>query len=354
MSLPDWGSILRGHTFHGYELGDVLGSGCFCPVFEAKCRSSGVVHAIKVLPPSNLPQPAKEFHQEGALLSRLTNLSHVVDLVSSGEFTFQLQGPSSPVDLLFSYHVMELADGCLEQIVLHRENISWPERVALWRGVVRGVHQMHLNNIVHRDIKSANCLLFIRRGRLSQTVCKVADLGRSRDLTSLPIHSRQQYVVGLGDLGFAPPEFLYLQGRDSAEAHKQADLYGLGSLLFELATGLPVTAVALGHGSDVIDHVLNAGSRYVGFDLSGLRSSYEPAYDLFESAVPSVIGDKGSKLLRQLCDPVPDARQRRASQITKTSSKEKGLEWLLRRADILYRSILQVDKASTNSRRRGA
>lgn len=348
MTSVDWGSLLKGRIMNNYDLGAVRGYGGFCFVMEAKDRNNGHMRALKILPPGAPVQSSLEFNREGALLTRLKPASGVVDVYNSGSFDMPVTAPGGvQIPLTFHYHELELAGGCLEELVINRDQLLWPERLLLWRCVVRGVHQMHVNKIVHRDLKSSNCLLFVQGG---DTDCKVADLGRSRDLRLVGKHTILDYEVGLGDMRFAPPEFLYLQGSDTPDSHRQADLYGLGSLLFEITTGQAMTSFALGHGPQVVRRALTARGQYQSYDLSGLRANFEPAFDLFERCLPPAIRLRGSTLLRRLCDPVPSARGR-IRPFNKSSSKEKGLEWLLIQADILSRA-LHTDKQQIRSRRR--
>src|SRR3546814_12706888 len=99
---------------------------------------------------------------------------------------------------------------------------------------------MHSRRIVHRDLKSSNALLFNVDSR--KPAVKISDLGRSCLTTEPPRFSTQQYVAGRGDLSFAPPELLWLQGDNDPGHYRQADLYLVGSVLFELATAQGITA----------------------------------------------------------------------------------------------------------------
>jgi eukaryotic-like serine/threonine-protein kinase len=301
-----WESALIGGTFDDYQIVSYIGRGGFALVFEAVELTTRRAVALKVLPPSD-PEPSLEFQREGVLLSRLSGSSNVVTLHKTDRLSINITiagGQQIPVQMPF--HVLELAQGCLEELVLHRDKLEWVERLRLWRGVVLGVHQMHLREIVHRDLKSENCLLFVRPK--NHTDCKVTDLGRSRHLPSPPLHNQQQYLTGLGDLRFAPPEFLAWQGDDSKKAHTCSDLYGLGSVLFELATGQGITVMSLGFGPEVVRANLSMLQRGQMIDLSGLRSEFESAFRMFESSVPAVIRPQTTALLRQLCDPEPVAR----------------------------------------------
>lgn len=331
-----WASMLVGHTVGDYRIEEFLGQGGFGIVMKALDTKSGKVVAMKVLSPEASLDSQFEFKNEANLLSRLVRSSNVVTLMKSDQFSFPIgtkDGTSVAVSM--NYHILELAHGCLEELVLNRNELDWVERLRLWRGVVLGVHQMHLHEIVHRDLKSENCLLFVRPKNL--TDCKVTDLGRSRHLPSPAMHTPEQYIVGRGDTRFSPPEYLAWQGDDTKVGSVCADLYGLGAVLFELGTGQPITAFSLGDGEEVKRKnllLLQAGKKV---ELSGLRSSYEPAFRLFELSVPIPIRQSVVLLMRQLCDPVPNAR------LPKRRLSQKGIDlellWLLTRIDILIGTL---------------
>lgn len=342
-----WGRALIGARLGRYEVSECLGNGSFGVVCEAVEVDSGLHVAIKIVP-SAQSAAALEFANEGNLLKKLNGSSNVVHLHESGEAEVSLSMGGAAFPVLLPYHVLELAQGCLEELVLHRESLDWTERLLLWRGIVRGVHQMHLKNVAHRDLKSSNCLLLERPKNLLEA--KVADLGRSRDLGGPPLHEPVMYLQGLGDLRFAPPEFILCQGSDSKESHLRADLYGLGSLLFELATGQGVTAMALSPGPELVRQSLVLHQEGVMIDLAAMSVEFEPIYQLFERSVPRSIATPAGALLRQLCSPEPVRRQ----PIPKFGTRAigSGLDWLLRRADILICALRASDSGARGNVRK--
>lgn len=326
--------LLQGRQLHQYLISDYLGGGEFSLVLKGQDLNTGKPVAVKVLLPGSSAGAQFEFEREAELLTKLRAASNVINLQKSGtdQLQVQLQAPGQALALRFHYHALDLADGTLEEKVSQRGSITLAERLALWRSVVRGVHQMHRSQIVHRDLKSANCLVFA--GREMKERVQVCDLGRAGD-TKLPHHFRPQaYETGRGDYRFAPPECLYIQARTDRASCKNADLYGLGSLLFELVTGVGITAAALGYGPDILAEArreLRSGRLK---DLSALRRDFDTAFMRFEADLPDVIRAPAGALLRQLCDPDPESRTQKlrfgAREVAATD-----LQWLLRRADII-------------------
>lgn len=317
-----------------------MGPGGFSVVLEAVDVRTKEAVAVKVLTEPTT-DAAAEFANEGRLLEKVKKTSNVVRLHDTGHAQVPMQSGHVTMPISFNYHVLELAQECLETLVLDRDRLSWVERLKLWRGCVRGVHQLHCHDVAHRDLKSSNCLVFERPRNSVET--KVSDLGRSRDLNAPAVHDPIDYLAGRGDLRFAAPEFIALQGDDSRSAHLGADLYGLGSLLYELVTGQCITSVALGFGPTLVRTHMQLWQQGQSIDLSGMRAEYEHAYQIFDASVPPVIRPVAASLIRQICDPDPSARFPKARFGRQGKNAQSGLEWLLTRADIMARTLAAQD-----------
>lgn len=294
---------------------------------------------MKVLSPLADAGAHLDFDNEVGLLKKLNPCSNVINMVDSGIETVSVTvvgGGVAPVNL--KYHVLSLASGSLEELVVDpalRDQLAWPERLRLWRSAVKGLHQMHLKAVAHRDLKSSNCLLAVAGSR---SEVRIADLGRSKDFGLSPAHQPQVYLGGLGDFRYAPPECLWLQAGSAATDFRAADLYGLGSLLTELTTGHPMTALAMTSWSDaqrlgIADY--RAGLRR---DLATLRPQFRAAIEGLADEFPPAIRHSGVSLLSQLCDPVPEARPPRRAP-GRRYLPDSGLLWLLNQADILTRQV---------------
>jgi serine/threonine protein kinase len=205
----------------------------------------------------------------------------------------------------------------------------------MFRDIVLGVHQMNQRNLVHRDLKAANCLLFPHGNGLT---VKLSDLGRSRDLTQPAGATLDEYSFGRGDPDFAPPEMILGVGTDSPLSHRCADLYGIGSILFELAIGQGITGLALfpNAGTVLFRRSLPGDQRRKEYKLrlAETRSLYQQSFEVFDSAVPASIRQPAGQLIRQLCDPDPYMRLPKVAP-GKRAPRPDELSWLLRRADAL-------------------
>ncbi|WP_102144713.1 protein kinase domain-containing protein [Mycobacterium hubeiense] len=352
--MSPWATGLLGEVINGYRICRYLGGGGFGLVFEATNISTGSSFALKVLEPSSDAQAAAEFDSEGVLLKKLLNRSGVINWIESSTAMLPVSLPSgAAAHLPVKYHVMALASGALDEVLddpARRAAIPWEERISHWRGAVLGVHQMHLSKVAHRDLKSGNCLLMVNKGN---TELRLTDLGRAKDFSLPPTLSADVYASGRGDVRFAPPEYLWLQGGLAETDFRMADLYGLGSLLVELATGQPMTGLAIGSWGDIQKmRMQGVQDRQKGVkrDIATLRPKFYRAIEHVAVEFPPAIRDEGVRLLRQLCDPEPSRRTYKSmGRIPK--DPDAGCLWLLDRADIMLKRLKLENKGSRSTRR---
>lgn len=219
-----------------------IGSGHFSGAFRAEDQQTGEDVAAKILKLGHCAaaDAVQEFRDEIRILQLLAGCDRVVQLLDSGQHTVTLNHPASGgvIPVTTEYAVLELAAGSLADLILLGPGFGWPDRLRLYRDVVKGVHQMHLKGVVYRDAKAENALVFE-----SPQVAKAADFGRAHNTADPPRFATSAYLAGRGDLRFAPLEFLWLQGTEDPDDQARADLYLLGSLLFEAATGAYLTSV---------------------------------------------------------------------------------------------------------------
>jgi serine/threonine protein kinase len=118
---------------------------------------------------------------------------------------------------------------------LERGPLPIADTIALGIAVAGALHAAHRVGLVHRDIKPANLLLC---GGDPRTV-KVLDFGIVR------WHGRviTASSAAFGTPGYMAPE----QARSAGSVDARADVFSLGCVLFEAASGVPVFA-----GEDII------------------------------------------------------------------------------------------------------
>ena len=239
------------------------------------------------------------------------------------------------------YLVLELASASLASLLTDRDSVDWEDRLVVFRGALSGLHQMHRAGIAHRDMKSDNVLLFPGK---KESVAKVSDFGRSRDTRRGSLTPVERYAYGRGDPQFAPPECLWLLGTPDLVSFALADLYLIGSLFFELATGQALTAFVFGSVFRVFSAAaaLPINSRESDYRAkeAETRERYEAAYSLFERELPGPIRSTGTALLRQLTDPNPALRIHRQRY---GAGDPWNLEWLFKKIDSMERALRMAE-----------
>ncbi len=169
--------------------------------------------ALKVIRPELMSRPglAERFRSEAIVLARLQHpcIAALYGLEKRGdEFVM----------------VMEYVDGeTLDNRLATHGLLSWPEATRITRAVLDALDHAHESGVIHRDIKPANVMI-TRAGRV-----KVMDFGIAR-LVGAQRQTRTGAAVGTPS--YMSPEQLLGQ-----EVDGRADVYAVGTLLYELATG---------------------------------------------------------------------------------------------------------------------
>lgn len=202
-----------------FSLGEELGSGAVASVHRVQEVGAGRTYAGKILHERHRRDAAAaaRFAREAELASQLShpNLVGVRGVV-------ELDGQR--------VLLMELVEGrTLAQLVACDAPVAERELIAIARGIANGLWVAHGAGIIHRDLKPANVLL--DEGEHG-VVPKIADFGMAR-ATSFAGSDRGALTV-LGTPGYMAPECL-----DPLAVDPRADLYALGCILFEMATGRP-------------------------------------------------------------------------------------------------------------------
>ena len=202
-----------------YEQVERLGAGAFSNVYKVRERSLGVTYAAKVFREDFLTDPhlRELIFQEGQVLARLKhpNIVRVHRLIKQ------------PLTLIMD-HIEGMT---LEQALAQRSaSLCWEELSSLVVPLAQAMAEAHRSKIIHRDLKPANIIL--ADGLLSRPV--IIDFGVA---SVLPRHTLTQARSGgmvVGTPGFMGPE--QIQG---APARVTDDVYALGAILAEAATGRP-------------------------------------------------------------------------------------------------------------------
>lgn len=204
-----------------YEIGGVLGRGGMAEVHLGRDLRLGREVAVKVLRSDLARDPSFQvrFRRE-AQASASLNHPAIVAVYDTGEDRTALG--ATP------YIVMEYVEGETLRDVLRREGALSPERAMTLAADISGALDFsHRNGIVHRDVKPGNVMI------TPQGTVKVMDFGIARAVSDSAATMTSTAAV-IGTAQYLSPE----QARgESVDA--RSDVYSLGCLLYELATGAP-------------------------------------------------------------------------------------------------------------------
>ncbi|MFI5771503.1 tetratricopeptide repeat protein [Streptomyces sp. NPDC051658] len=223
-----------------YRLLDLIGRGGMGEVWRARDESLGRHVAVKCLKPMG-PQHDQSFTR--VLRERFRREARVAAaLQHRGVTVVHDFGEHEGV----LYLVMELLDGRnLSQLLEDNKQhpLPVPDVVDIAEQVADALGYTHQQGIVHRDLKPANIM------RLSDGTVKICDFGIARLGHDIGFSSR---LTGTG-IAMGTPHYMSPEQISGGQVDHRSDLYSLGCVLYEIATGAPpfdlddAWAVLVGH-----------------------------------------------------------------------------------------------------------
>jgi tetratricopeptide (TPR) repeat protein len=201
-----------GHSLRRYEIVRELGRGGMGVVYLARDSVLEREVAYKVLPEGlrNNPNALKNFLREAKAAAQLNHPS-IVTIYDAGESEHGF------------YLAMELVDGTtLKEVLRHRGAVAPGGVIYILRHMAEALAYAHGKKVVHRDIKTANTMW------TTDKQVKIMDFG----LAKLMEEVRNATTMISGTPFYMSPE--QTLGRN---VDHRTDLYSLGVMIFELATG---------------------------------------------------------------------------------------------------------------------
>ena len=224
--------LAAGTRLGPYEIVSPLGAGGMGEVYRARDTRLGRDVAVKVLPPALSPSPEvrARFEREAKTVSNLNhpNICTLFDVGREGET---------------DYLVMELIEGETLAERLAKGPLPSADTLRLGSQIADALDRAHRAGVVHRDLKPGNVML-------TKAGAKLMDFGLARatglagpaggsgvtmhTLTTSPTVAQPLTAEGsiVGTFQYMSPE--QLEGR---EADARSDLWALGCVLYEMATG---------------------------------------------------------------------------------------------------------------------
>lgn len=315
-----------GSTVGRYSLDEVIGRGGMATVYRAHVPHGERDLAVKVL--------HDRFADDASFRERLerearsaAQLAHpnIIEIYDVGT-----------TDDAVPFLAMELLEGDpLDQYIQKRGKLPAGEVITLGLQIARGLSRAHDFGVVHRDIKPEN--IFVCRSDDHEPVVKLVDFG-------IAFVADDPRLTGTGELLGSPRYMAPERFQDRERIFSSSDLYSLGVVLYEMASGrLPFESeslagyvvhhmesepVRLGHVADVpktLDQLVH--------ELLAKKAAHRP---VDAHAVVSVLSSIASESAR---------RVRRVTALSQRSSQPQGesrrLDGWVQRAQV-YRAMMQT------------
>ena len=198
-----------------YRVERILGSGGMGVVLKARDEKLEEDVALKLIRPELGGNAIylEQLKQEIKLARRISH-RHVLRTHDFGEAEGR---PFVTMEYLHGVTLRQLMDG--------QPGLPLPLVLRIGRQVAEGLEAAHQEGVVHRDIKPQN-IMFNRKGDV-----KIMDFGLAAPLEQRGTDAQGQV--------FGTPRYMAPEQVRGEPVDLRTDLYALGVLLFELATGVP-------------------------------------------------------------------------------------------------------------------
>ena len=204
----------------GFELIEPIASGGMGVVWKAKNRQLGRIVAIKLIQQNKSvgsPERQQLYQQrfliEAQAAARLTH-ANIVPIHSIHNTAGEL------------YYEMDLIEGGnLRDVIKSDNSIPVQRIVEVMLAVANAIDHAHRRGVIHRDLKPENILM--KDGKIPM----VTDFGLAKLVDSDTALTQDD--TAMGTMNYMAPE----QFRDAASVTVAADIYSLGTMLYELVSG---------------------------------------------------------------------------------------------------------------------
>jgi len=216
-----------------YSVRDMIASGGMSSVYLAEHRVTGAMVALKVLDPHFAARPE--------MIDRLLGELEVSRRIDHPGVVRVLAGERTRDGLPFL--VLELIDGqSLSKILDQRGRLPISTVISIGAQLAAAMAAVHSAGVGHADLKPDNVLVLADAGPDGEPLIKLIDFGVAYFADRPPVG---------GPLVWGTPQYLAPEQWEGTPA-LASDVYALGCVLFELATGAPpftgaVAELAIAH-----------------------------------------------------------------------------------------------------------
>ncbi|XVF75639.1 hypothetical protein PTKIN_Ptkin13bG0203400 [Pterospermum kingtungense] len=195
-----------------YHVIELVGEGSFGKVYKGRRKHTGQAVAMKFI--AKHGRTEKDIHNLRQEIEILRKLKHenIIEMIDSFESQQEF------------CVVTEFAQGDLFQILEDDKCLPEEQVQAIAKQLVRALHYLHSNRIIHRDMKPQNILI------AAGSVVKLCDFGFARAMSTNTVVLRSIKGTPL----YMAPELV----REQPYNHS-VDLWSLGVILYELFVGQP-------------------------------------------------------------------------------------------------------------------
>jgi serine/threonine protein kinase len=211
---------MLGHTISHYRITGKLGSGGMGIVYEAEDVRLPRKVALKFLPEesSDDPDAQRRFQREADTIAQL-NHPNICTIYEIDRFEGR------------AFIAMECVEGLNLKTYMARNQLSTTAIVEIAMQIAAALGSAHAKGIVHRDIKPGNVVVTDERQ------VKVLDFGLARRFQTVDTHelgTEGSTIPGrpMGTANYMAPERILQLPLDP-----RSDLFSLGVIMFEMATG---------------------------------------------------------------------------------------------------------------------
>ena len=217
--------LAPGERLGPYEILATVGAGGMGEVYKARDTRLDRIVAVKILSPdiASSPEARQRFEREARTISQLSH-PHICALYDVGRH--------DEIEFL----VMELVEGetLAARILKGALPLEYTLRFAI--EIAEALDAAHRRGVAHRDLKPSNVMI-------TRSGVKLLDFGLAKPAAplgpagaSVPTAATQAPITGHGKLTgtiqYMAPELL-----DGRAADARSDLYALGAVIYEMATG---------------------------------------------------------------------------------------------------------------------